>query len=124
VSITNQQQWIVTFERAALEYMAGRRDLILDETCPLGLEPCAKHGTGCLCLLVGVLLAHIPGKPLILKKQPWAGCMPCCLDRRGPIRYRNTHRRGRSERGTGLGACLPSQSELEDGRVKLRSKQC
>jgi hypothetical protein len=59
VSSTSRKQWMVTFERAALEYVAGRKDLILDETCPLVLEPCLKHGGGCLQLIVGVLLGHI-----------------------------------------------------------------
>jgi hypothetical protein len=59
VRITNQEQWMVKFERAALEYVAERADVILDETCPLRLEPCEKHGTECLRLIVGVLLTHI-----------------------------------------------------------------
>ena len=59
MGITNTKQWIVKFERAALEFIAERTDLILDDGFPLRLEPCGKHGSECLRLTVGAIAAHI-----------------------------------------------------------------
>jgi hypothetical protein len=59
VEFTNRKQWIARFQSAALEYVARRTDLMLDDDCPLRLESCGVHGTGCLRLIVGALLEHV-----------------------------------------------------------------